>query len=231
MESPQARINNSKKLIRQFNFFTRQMRPVLDGALGRVKAGEMMQQGRREFAKLIPLLPETGSRGLLALFGNVTGMYLAMYRVSLKHGKTLEETGRLIYDTAEYLLRHIPGVLARTFAGMNFSQKYLAALQQSAIESKSGKFSDGYMFDYVAGDGKTFDYGVDYLECASVKFLKKQGAPELAPYLCPIDILYSDTFGWGLHRSMTLADGDAKCDFRFSRGGRTEVKVKVIYPD
>jgi hypothetical protein len=165
------------------------------------------------------------------MFANATGMYLALYRVTLRHDRPLEETGRVIYDSAEYLIKHIPFFLSRMFANMSFRTKYLAELQRQAAESKTSKFPDGYVLNYVEGDGKTFDYGIDYVECASVKFLKKQGAHELAPYLCPVDILYSDAFGWGLHRTMTLADGDPKCDFRFKKGGNTDIVVKVKYSD
>ncbi|MCJ7583343.1 MAG: L-2-amino-thiazoline-4-carboxylic acid hydrolase, partial [Anaerolineales bacterium] len=63
------------------------------------------------------------------------------------------------------------------------------------------------------------------LECASCKFLAKQGAPELSPYLCPVDILYSDALGWGLMRTQTLAEGAPKCDFRFKKGGKTKVAM------
>jgi hypothetical protein len=50
-------------------------------------------------------------------------------------------------------------------------------------------------------------------------------APELSPYLCPVDILYSEALGWGLTRTMTLAEGAEKCDFRFKQGGATKVAV------
>ena len=84
-----------------------------------------------------------------------------------------------------------------------------------------------YVYDFIPGDGKTFDYGVDYLECASCKFLAKHGATELAAYLCPVDILYREALGWGLTRTLTLAEGANKCYFRFKKGGPTNVAVPV----
>lgn len=53
----------------------------------------------------------------------------------------------------------------------------------------------------------------------------RQGAAEFAPYICPSDILYSDALGWGLTRTMTLAEGAPKCDFRFKRSGPIRVAV------
>ena len=83
------------------------------------------------------------------------------------------------------------------------------------------------MFTFVEGDGKTFDYGVDYLECAPCKFLQQQGAPELGPYLCVADVVYSEMLDWGLIRTQTLADGGDRFDFRFKKGGPTRVEMPM----
>jgi predicted ArsR family transcriptional regulator len=79
--------------------------------------------------------------------------------------------------------------------------------------------------NYVDGDGWEFDYGVDYIECASCKFLEAEGALELAPYVCAVDKPASELLGWGLTRTMTLADGADKCDFRFKKGGPTHIDL------
>jgi len=39
------------------------------------------------------------------------------------------------------------------------------------------------------------------------------------------ELLYSEALGWGLRRTMTLADGQERCDFRFKRGGKTHVAL------
>ena len=81
----------------------------------------------------------------------------------------------------------------------------------------------GFVIKYVGGDGTDFDYGVDYLGCATHKFVCEQGAAEFAPYICLSDITLGDTFGWGLTHSETLADGCRKCNFRFKKGGETRI--------
>lgn len=109
-----------------------------------------------------------------------------------------------------------------------FTAMLLAVYHVSKSRGKTvEQTGEDYVYDFIPGDGITFDYGVDYLECASCKFLAKQGAPELAPYLCPVDVLYSEALGWGLTRTKTLAEGADKCDFRFKKGGSTNVAVPV----
>jgi hypothetical protein len=92
----------------------------------------MLKEGRQEFEGIIPQLPETGSKGMLTMFANATGMYLALYRVTLRHGRALEETGKVIYDSAEYLIHHIPFFLSRMFAGP-FTNACSQAIWQSKV--------------------------------------------------------------------------------------------------
>ena len=49
---------------------------------------------------------------------------------------------------------------------------------------------------------------------------------ELAPYICAMDKVTSELLGWGLTRTMTLAEGCEKCDFRFKKGGQTRVATR-----
>jgi hypothetical protein len=84
------------------------------------------------------------------------------------------------------------------------------------------------VFRFIEGDHENFNFGIDYSECASLKFLIAQNALELAPYICANDILQSEKLSWGLTRTMSLAEGGEKCDFRFKKGGRTNVASTVI---
>lgn len=94
---------------------------------------------------------------------------------------------------------------------------------------KSGRnlrrYPGDYVLDFIDGEGREFDYGVDYLECASCKFLKAEGEFYLAEYLCAVGRSASELLGWGLARTMPLAGGSERCDFRFKQGGETQVDV------
>ena len=215
------------RLLKEFDLVVKYTRRVLVKNLGGENVDNLVARTRSEFEALIPQLPYIGGRQPLTEFVVFTGMYLAIYRVTKSLGKTVEETGELVYEIGREFLRNNPAFLARIFGFMSFSRFYLSRLRKRAIESHLQQYPEGYVFNFVEGDGKTYDYGVDYLECASCKFLARQGAPELAPYLCPVDILYSDALGWGLMRTQTLAEGADRCDFRFKKGGETKVAVPV----
>ena len=55
----------------------------------------------------------------------------------------------------------------------------------------------------------------------------KHGGAAFAPYICMSDIALSDTLGWGLSRTQTLAEGCSYCDFRFKKGAPTNISSKI----
>lgn len=63
-----------------------------------------------------------------------------------------------------------------------------------------------------------FDLGYDYTECGAVKYFRAVGAARVAPYFCMNDFTTSRAMGTGLSRVHTLGQGDALCDFRYTRG-------------
>ena len=218
-------IARQPRLLNDFDRIVKMTRPVLGRYFEAKNVSVMAEQTRQEYARIIPHLPYIGGKQPFTQFIISTGMLLAVYRVAKTHGKTVEETGRLVYEISQAYLQAYPTFLTRFLGNMNFSNLYLRRLRRRADESHRRQYVDDYVYNFVAGDGKRFDYGVDYLECASCKFLAQQGAAEFAPYLCPVDILYSEALGWGLTRSTTLAEGAEKCDFRFKKGGPTQVAV------
>jgi hypothetical protein len=223
-------LKRKMRFLLEFDLVAKSARSVLKAHFGE-NASELITQARHEFENLIPQLPYIGGKQPFTEFIVFTAMFLAVYRIYKTQGKTVKETGGLLFEIGREFLHSYPAILLYKFGRMNFSKRHFDRLRKRAIKSHQRKYPDGYVFDFIEGDGKTFDYGVDYLECASCKFLAKQGAPELAPYLCPVDILYSEVLGWGLTRTMTLAEGAEKCDFRFKRGGETNIRVPPVLRD
>jgi hypothetical protein len=217
--------SQSARLLKEFDQSVSRVREAFVCRYGEEPANTMIREARQEYEALIPELPYLGAKEPFTRFIISTGWYLALYRVLKRHGGTVEEAGQLVYDLSKELLRAYPGFLRRVFGHRTFSRRYLRRLRQRAAESQERRYPEDYVFVVVEGNGAEFDFGVDYTECAVCKFLSKQGSPELAPYVCAVDEVSSDAFGWGLRRTMTLAEGQEKCDFRFKRGGETRVAV------
>jgi hypothetical protein len=89
-----------------------------------------------------------------------------------------------------------------------------------AINEK--KYDNNWIAEVVDGDKKTFDWGMNFHQCAIHKFYLENGGEELAPYICLQDFAFYHPYKKiGFRRSQTLAGGGNYCDFRFKKGEST----------
>ena len=217
--------SRTPKLLREFDRDVRRVEHVFTDRYGKAAAQTTIAEARQEFANLIPNLPNIGEKQPFTQFLVFTAWLLAMYRVLQRRGATIEEVGRLVYQVSEAFIQRYPRPLRRLLGSVRFSRRSLERLEKRAAESQERLYPGDYVFRFVPGNGEEFDYGIDYVECGTCKFLQANGAPELSPYLCATDRLYSETFGWGLARTTTLAEGAPRCDFRYTKGRPTRVAV------
>jgi hypothetical protein len=216
-------ISRKKHLLNSFVKSIAQGKNVLIDRFGKEYANLIINESRREYEALIPKIPFIGDKNPLLIFLISTSRYLAIYRVLRRNGLAVEEAGKIIYEINEAELKSIPVFVRRIIGYLYFSKLFIWRVKKRAKESQERKYPCGYVFNFIEGDGQRFDYGLDYTECAGCKFLSEQNASELAPFMCALDNVVSDNLYWGLTRTMTIANGFEKCDFRFKKGGKTNI--------
>lgn len=214
-----------RKYLRLFDRFAKIAQCDFSQKLGKDRSITLIKIIRGEFEKILPKIPYIGGKKTFTDFMIFTAMYLALYRILKEEGFQVEKIGCFIWEINTSIFKALPKLPLKLFGGRIFSPSYIQNLKRRAVESQKRQYSTDYVYEFVEGDGKTYDFGVDYLECAGVKFLREQNAFELAPYLCPVDMLYSQMFGWGLTRTMTIAEGYDRCDFRFKKYSITDVAL------
>lgn len=224
-------VERKKQYLKDFDRIFKSAHPVLDSHFGDEQTPLLLAVARKNFEDLLPQLPDLGGEKPFTDFVMFTAMTLAFYRASLAQGKTLEQFAVILYLVEKEYLQSTPKFLLRFFGPRTFGTRYLNKVRQRAVETQQRQYPENYVFEFVEGDGIEFDYGIDYLECGACKFLESQNAAELAPYICPADVLYSDLLGWGLSRTQTIAEGAERCDFRFRKGGQTNVAVPALLKD
>lgn len=220
-------LSRKNQLMRSFDRMLALVRPLIISYLDEEHAAQFAQDAREAYSDLIPRIPYIGNSKLaLTLFFSTT-RYLAVYRALQKQGRTVEDAGWLIYMIAAEETKAIPTIGRRLMGYLWFSRPFTNLAKKRAIMSHRRSYPANWVADYVQGDGQSFDYGVDYLECANCKLLQAENAFEIAPYVCAVDQPVSELLGWGLTRTTTIAEGYPKCDFRFKKGGET----RVVIPD
>jgi hypothetical protein len=216
-------VSRKSRLLKDFDKYISRVKQMLISRFGEEQGKALIRESRHEYEALIPQIPFIGNRSPFRIFLLPTSRYLAIYRVLRKMGLSIEEAGQLIYEMNEAEWKAIPGLVHRMIGYLWFSRWFLRRTKKLATESQKRKYPESFVMTYVKGNGQDFDYGVDYTECAICKFLSAQNALELAPYMCDTDKNGSEMLGWGLSRTMTLAKGGEKCDFRFKKGGKTNI--------
>ncbi len=218
--------SRKSQLLREFDRKAKKAHRVLALHYGQDLVDGWDEEIRREYGALVPGLPYIGGdQNPWTDFILTTAQSVAIYRVMTAHGRTLDEVGKTLYAIAEALVGGYPKWLLLLLGRQKFTDRYIEALKKRATASEERRYPGDWVFRFVEGDGKVFDYGVDIIECGACKYAREHDAEELSAYLCLGDYPLSDAFGWGLVQTTTIAEGAKKCDFRLKRGRRVERKL------
>ncbi len=211
----------AQRVVRRFDR-SLQRDPSLVDRYGNDEAEVMRAEILEELRRLIPQVPYIGGKQnpLTTQLVQSAGA-LALYRVMLKHGDTLEDTGQLLHRLFRAEIERFPRMLRPWVKRYMFSGLRRRQALKEASWSQARRYPGDWVFERVDGDGSSFDQGRDYTECGIVKFLHAQDADELCPYLCDLDWVTAEVLGYGFQRTKTLAWGCDRCDFRMSKDGTT----------
>jgi hypothetical protein len=199
-----------------YDTHSRASRPFLARRYGDILAEEIIQDAREILEDLIPELPYVGgdenpmTRHIIR-----SSTSLALYKAMKTRGKSAEETGKVVCDAVVESVRHLP-------PSQPLTEEELAENREQARRSQARKYPGDWVWYFVEGDGAEFEYGYDFYECGAQKLYHAQGADEFLPFFCYLDFVTYRTAGWSFSRTMTLAEGHEKCDFRFKKGGKTK---------
>ena len=218
----------TEKLLQRFDRTAHLMESTLNERYGKELADNLYTDTREEYEKIIPEIPLIKGWRARALnaFLLVTAQELAVYKAMKKHGKPKEEAWELCHQAIRLRMDGYPKIKKWLIKKLMFSGLLKRIVKMRAEQNVQMKVGD-FEIRYITGDGKEFDWGVDYVKCGNYNFLKAQGAEEFAPYVCMSDIALGDTLGWGLIRTQTIADGYETCDFRFKSGSESRISSKT----
>jgi hypothetical protein len=205
-------------MVGRFDRSLRRTADVFTDKFGEENAPAMRREMLDEFRRLIPEIPYIGGRRnpySRILVGVAWG--LAIHRVVVRHGGSVQDTGELMHRRNRARMERVPRVIRKGLGWNLFARQQ----ERAARRSQARRYPGDWVMEIVDADGESFDYGMDVTECGALKFLQKQGAEELCPYICDCDYVLFEAMGVGFRRTKTLAWGCDRCDFRFSKGGET----------
>ncbi len=217
-------VRRRKRMLRHFRKLGVLARVPLSDQWGADFAGAVLTDAEPAFDALIEHLPDPGpSAPHLREFMVIAAAQLALFEAMRVRGRSARETWLVCRYVTERRLFGLPR-LVRWFGRVLFFAGFVRRRMKRLAEASRRRPVGGNVFDYVDGDGETFDFGITYHRCATHQLMLEHGGAELAPFLCLGDIPCSDALGWGIQRTSTLAQGCASCDFRFKNGGPTKIE-------
>ncbi|MBN1692473.1 MAG: L-2-amino-thiazoline-4-carboxylic acid hydrolase [Dehalococcoidales bacterium] len=209
------------ELLNKFEEDVKRWNPLLLKQYGEIQSYRMTQETRQAFENLIPQIPYIGgdeNNFTRHLVNSVR--YLALYKTMKEYGKTAEEAGKIIYNG--YIKKASESQSPIPFSQRLTSEQRLEQNRQGAIRSQEKRYPGDYVYTFVEGDGRNFDYGLDFTECASQKLYHEHGTDEFLPYYCYLDFVAGKVRGFGFTRTTTIYEGHAKCNHRFKADEKTE---------
>lgn len=196
----------------------RLVRRPLTQAIGAAAAARLLADARTRLPQVAAHLPADAHRA--GIYANITGTcagILAIWLAARDHGITLDAYTRMLDQGTRASLAAVPGPVRRLVGRQLFSGVALRWLHRNA-----GRAMAGFRHEMLPGaDGRSFS--MNYVACPVRGLCAAVGAPELAPWICELDRAQSEAFGWGLVRTGSLSQGAGHCDFRFVRGGPTQI--------
>lgn len=221
-EGEEYYIKIKPKLMKNFDKASKYMKKVLEKRFDESKTEEVIMKSRGEYEALIPQLPYIGGKDNIHDFNLVGSAWmLALIQSLEREGLGVRDIGKILYDVFEEYFESMSGFMKWLFRRAFFSKSGVKRWIRYAERSQARKYPGDWVFEYVEGDGKIFDFGLDYTECGICKFYEQQGAEKYVPYLCLGDYPMCQAFGIGLKRTQTIGNGGSVCDFRFRKGGTT----------
>ncbi|MHB8105312.1 MAG: L-2-amino-thiazoline-4-carboxylic acid hydrolase [Dehalococcoidales bacterium] len=214
-------VKRKPELLEKFEADVKLWTPLILAKYGEIQAYKIIQTAYQHFENLIPQIPYIGGDENNLTKNLIDSVrYLALYQAMKNQGYAVEEIGEIIY---EGYLKKISGPQPPIPPAARLTpEQLIEQRQQGAAKSQERRYPGDYVFEFVVGNGKKFDYGYDFTECASLKLYHAQDADELLPYYCYLDFVAGQVRGFGFTRTKTLIEGHGKCNHRFKVGGVTK---------
>lgn len=214
---------SEKAIQKQLDKFEKSFRPYREKLVeyyGDEFAEKVMAETRAEYGKILPETPAFPGR--INIFNMVMGIntrIVSFHKAMLANGKTVEDTGRILFELAENEHEAIPRPVRWIVKKVMFSPLFLKVTRSSA--KKVHDHAGGWKIDYQKGDGEVSDWYFDCKECGVIKYFKRHGVEELGQYCNYVDYIQSRVFGLGLHNPKNIGQGDDVCIEYFKQGRET----------
>ena len=212
-----------ERILERVRYSSETMKEILSKYYKEDETERIMTNSIEEVEKLIPVLPYLGEEENIFLgdfFDSL--LHLGLYKVLNKEGSTVRDVGKLVYEFKELQMTRMSKFEKFITSRIIFTS-YVKKRNQKILSAMNEKnYHNNWNMEFIEGDKKEFNWGMNIHQCAIHKFYLENGGEELAPYICLQDFaIYHPFKRIGFRRSQVLAGGADYCDFRLKKGVST----------
>jgi hypothetical protein len=161
---------------------------------------------KREYSEIIPNIGKT-------VFANsyyFSTCYFFYFSALKRLGYSSDVATTIIWAINENLVKKIPGI-ARNIVGKYYVGQIRKRAGEATEKGRQNKLHpDDWRIEYHE-ISKT-EWKIDIYECYVKKMAERLGLLDMLPGVCRMDYLFSHYFHQGFERTMTLGDGDNRCN-------------------
>ena len=184
----------------------------------------IIAETRKKFDQIIPDLPYIGgNKNQFTPVMVINGWIISFFRVMRNHEKTTEEVISVCCEVADDYMNSLPRFFLWLAGKLAFGKLILRRMKKQADQSQKRQYPNDFVYTFVEGDEKTFDWALEFSECAVNKFYEAQGVEALKPYCNFFDVTYSRYMCMGINANMTIGNGCQTCKLQYKKGRETQV--------
>ena len=177
---------------------------------GSIKDKETIKAVKAEYKAIVERASDIGNHNFL-----IMSYYLAAYFIAMNRNTGLSPEENLAIMEEKIKTSKLIKLMMGN-AKDYLSEKKMQIRREWSKETYKMKYKNDWVVDVIEKDDK-YEFGLDYHQCGVCKLCRDEGCFELAKYLCRLDFLLVEVIGVHLDRTMVLAEGAPKCDFRFRK--------------
>lgn len=220
LASPGGMTWDKDKLLRQYDEGRAARREMYVTVFSEDRVDGILDEMRDSYAALIPEMPYIGEFNYHLQWDIPNAEKLAEFKVAKTYGLTVKDFSSMYLDWAEKDLRsqYTDSELVQ-IGNMQFGLIAEIQLRIVAFISQLKVYPEDYLLTYVKGDGKDFDWGLDYTQCPSeILYRRFDEINLLYNVICRADYVAGKLMKVGYHRTITVAEGFPLCDLRWKQG-------------
>jgi hypothetical protein len=227
-------VSQRTKLLKGFDKVAKRLQKDLINCYEEDFATVVIAETREQFDQIIPEIPYIGGKkNQFTPVMIINGWIISFFRVMKKYGKTTEEVISICCKVADNYMSSLPRPFLNLARKLAFGNLVFKKMKKQARQSQKRQYPNDFVYTFVKGDGKIFDWALEFSECAVNKFYVAQRVEELRPYCNFFDVTYSRYLDMGINADMTIGSGCQICKLQYKKGRKTQVpeQLKGIIPN